>query len=112
MEQRDESRLHMTMKTQTPDAPYSDTFKMYEAWVGVSKPGQHRCIVQKFLKLDFVKYTMFKSQILARSIQGYMETEAFWKNSAEQKGCFKKRDRNHRRNLSEANQQIQVNGNA
>merc|ERR1719329_1900726 len=100
------------MNTKTPDAPYSDTFNMYEAWVGVSKPGQHRCILQKFLKLDFVKYTMFKSQILARSIQGYEDTETFWKQSAEEKGCFKKRDRNHRKNLSEAHQQNQANGNA
>ena len=57
-----------------------------------------------------MKYTMFKSQILARSIQGYLETEAFWKNSVEQKRLLQEEesDKNHRKNLSEANQQIQA----
>ena len=58
------TQLLMKMESKTPDAPYSDSFVIREAWLAVTKSETNkRCILQKYMKVDFLKYTMFKSQI-------------------------------------------------
>lgn len=81
----------MKMVSKTPDAPYSDTFVIREAWLAVTKSEtDQRCILQKYMKVDFLKYTMFKSQITGRAEEGYFETEGTWKKHVEEVGLLKR----------------------
>lgn len=42
------------------------------------------------MKVDFLKYTMFKSQITGRAEEGYFETEDTWKKHVEEVGLLKR----------------------
>ena len=66
--------------TKTIDAPYSDTFSIKECWVVLSKG--NRSIVQKFVNVHFVKYTMFKSKIMGRAEEGVSDTNKKWYENA------------------------------
>lgn len=71
--ERTSSQLVVEMSIKSLDAPYCDTFLCEEVWIvtgSSSKPQQERCVLQQMIRINFVKYTMFKSKINARALEG------------------------------------------
>ena len=59
-----DSELVVEVETTTMDTPYSDTFLVREIWVAMADPENADFTVLKhFMKIDFVKYSFFKSQV-------------------------------------------------
>ena len=62
--QKDEDVLIIKKESKTLDAPYSDTFSCFECWVLINKRTQSEsCLFLKLMRVNFVKYTMFRSKI-------------------------------------------------
>jgi len=59
---RSETKLIVDVDVKTHDAPYGDTFTCKEAWIVMAKSGNEpRSMLQIKSRIDFVKYTFFKS---------------------------------------------------
>mmetsp|Transcript_14877 Transcript_14877/g.23060 ORF Transcript_14877/g.23060 Transcript_14877/m.23060 type:complete len:268 (+) Transcript_14877:556-1359(+) len=89
---RAEDKLVVEMESQTIDAPYSDCFLCKEAWIVVSDSASScRCVLQKYIKIHFVKSTMFKSKIMARAEEGMRDAAVKWLQFAKDKGHLDKK---------------------
>jgi len=75
--------------SKTLDAPYSDTFSCKEAYVFIedcSKKYEETLFFQRFMKIDFVKYTMFRSKITTQAELGIIDASKIWFNQAYERG--------------------------
>jgi len=80
---REDTKIVLDVVSQTIDAPYSDCFLCKESWLLLTdSPNSHRCIVQKYVKVHFVKSTMFKNKILARAEEGLRDAAKAWLQNA------------------------------
>ena len=77
--QKDEDVLIIEKQSNTLDAPYSDTFSCFECWILISKRTQpESCLFLKLMRVNFVKYTMFRGKIESQSEAGMIEDAKIW----------------------------------
>ena len=84
------------IESKTHEAPYSDTFVCKEAWLvlGSEKDPKHeKSRLSHFYKVEFHKYTMFKSQITAKAEEGIAKGLKIWNEYAIENGHFNRKSK-------------------
>lgn len=78
--QRNTQCIIIDIDSKTFDAPYSDTFTIKECWIVVEVEGarEETCLFQRLMKIDFVKYTMFRSKITTQAEYSMIELSKDW----------------------------------
>lgn len=84
----------MEIDCKTYDVPYCDTFLCKECWVitGSDVESHNRCILTQYIKVDMLKYTIFKSKIIFKGEEGVEMTLKAWNEQAEKYGHFNKKN--------------------
>lgn len=83
--QKSDKSIVIEADARTPDAPYGETFSVRE--VQMAHAGESDVIVyQRLMKLEFVKYTIFKSKIKQEATKGCIANAAKWLELAEKGG--------------------------
>ena len=83
------------MDARTPDAPYGETFSVREVWLAhaaSAEAAEHQIVFQRLMKLEFVKYTIFKSRIEQEAKKGCVAHSLHWFALAEKGGHFIKHE--------------------
>lgn len=80
--ERNPNCIVIEIDSKTTDAPYSDCFSIRETWivVEVENASEETCIFQRLMKVDFVKYTMFKGKITERAEAELLALSIEWFN--------------------------------
>lgn len=78
--ERSGSRIVVEIDCKTYDAPYCDTFLCKECWVitGSEIESLERSILTQYIKVEMLKYTIFKSKIIYKGEEGVALTLKAW----------------------------------
>jgi hypothetical protein len=78
--ERSGTRIVVEIDCKTYDAPYCDTFLCKECWVitGSDIEAHERSILTQFIKVEMLKYTIFKSKIIYKGEEGVGLTLKAW----------------------------------
>ena len=81
------------MDAKTLDTPYCDSFTCKEAWIAMRcSLDKNTIIFAKYMKVNFLKQTIFKSKIIKESEKGTITNALNWLQQAEEGGFFKQQE--------------------